>query len=93
MDGGCFCYVGQVLEQLKRIFGEEALSPLSFSSHRWGEQPLTSANGGATGEGRDSMGDSLLRRAFVSWFKYFARYNNRRPVTLGTETVDISTLG
>ncbi|CAM9294743.1 unnamed protein product, partial [Discosporangium mesarthrocarpum] len=54
----------QVVEQLGRMFGEDASSPLEFSTHRWGAQPLTSANGGATGGGHTSSGHSLLRKPF-----------------------------
>ena len=56
----------QILGQLERMFGSEARSPLSFSLHRWGEQPLTSGNGGAAGGGHNSMGDAALRKPFVS---------------------------
>ncbi|CAM9768743.1 unnamed protein product [Ascophyllum nodosum] len=56
----------QILGQLERMFGSEARSPLSFSLHRWGEQPLTSGNGGAAGGGHNSMGDAALRKPFGS---------------------------
>lgn len=56
----------QVMKQLERMFGEGARSALTFSSHRWGEQPLTSGNGGGTGGGHDDMGDPELRVPFVS---------------------------
>lgn len=56
----------QVLQQLERIFGLEARSPLSFSSHRWNEQPLTTGNGDASGGGHDSMEHAALRTPFVS---------------------------
>lgn len=55
-----------MLKQLERMFGKDAGSPLLFSSHRWGEQPLTSGNGGGAGGGHDAMGHPQLRRAFVS---------------------------
>lgn len=54
------------MKQLLRMFGEGANSALTFSSHRWGEQPLTSGNGGGTGGGHDDMGDPELRVPFVS---------------------------
>ncbi|CAM9988151.1 unnamed protein product [Ectocarpus fasciculatus] len=47
------------------MFGADARSVLSFSSHRWGEQPLTSGNGGGTG-GHEDMGKSGLRIPFGS---------------------------
>eukprot|EP00752_Nemacystus_decipiens_P005918 g5348.t1 len=56
----------QVMKQLERMFGEHANSALTFSSHRWGEQPLTSGNGGGTGGGHDDMGDPDLRMPFGS---------------------------
>ena len=52
--------------QLERMFGEGAKSALTFSSHRWGEQPLTSGNGGGKGGGHDDMGSFELRVPFVS---------------------------
>lgn len=57
-----------MLKQLERMFGKESGAPRSFSSHRWGEQPLTSANGGGAGGGHDAMGNSKLRKPFVSCF-------------------------
>lgn len=54
------------MKQLERMFGEDASSALTFSSHRWGEQSLTSGNGGGTGGGHDDMGDPDLRVPFVS---------------------------
>lgn len=56
----------QVMMQLERMFGEGAKSALTFSSHRWGDQPLTSGNGGGKGGGHDDMGSPELRIPFVS---------------------------
>jgi len=57
--------IHQVMMQLERMFGEGARSALTFSSHRWGEQPLTSGNGGGKGGGHDDMGSPELRMHFV----------------------------
>ncbi|CAM9865527.1 unnamed protein product, partial [Choristocarpus tenellus] len=54
----------QALLQLERMFGEDALTPLSFTTFRWINDPLTNANGGGTGGGHGSMGNPRLRRPF-----------------------------
>lgn len=57
------------MKQLERMFGEEAKSALNFSSHRWGEQPLTNGNGGSHGELHGDMDSHMLRNPFVSRVK------------------------
>lgn len=65
------------MKQLERMFGEEANSALTFSSHRWGEQPLTNGNGGDSGGGHDDMGSPGLRIPFVSFmYIYIYRSND-----------------
>lgn len=56
----------QLLDQLERLFGPEAKSFTAFSFHRWGDQPLTSGNGGGEGGGHESMGHRELRNPFGS---------------------------
>lgn len=56
----------QVVKQLERMFGADAKRVLTFSARRWGEQVLTSGNGGGEGGGHHEMGDEKLRIPFVS---------------------------
>ncbi|CAN0116761.1 unnamed protein product [Ectocarpus fasciculatus] len=76
-----------VIEQLERMFGADARSVLSFSSHRWGEQPLTSGNGGGTG-GHEDMGKIELRIPFGS-----ASHWNPPRVWLSAAETDASHAG
>lgn len=62
----------QVMDQLERMFGTDARSALTFSTHRWGEQVLTSGNGGSSGGGHGDMGNYKLRIPFVS--KHYTRF-------------------
>lgn len=64
------------MKQLVRMFGEAANSALTFSSHRWGEQPLTNGNGGGTGGGHDDMGSPGLRIPFVSYIYHMRVTSN-----------------
>lgn len=73
------CAVYQVMKQLERMFGEGANSALTFSSHRWGEQPLTSGNRGGTGGGHDDMGDPDLRVPFVSSIRCISPHDTANP--------------